>query len=187
MTQTLNNEAPPAPTATSKDFLSFPAFPASDSYVLTLVAFHYIASYLFERTDDSGKPFTKEAPAVEFFWGTEIDGKAYFVKSWPTAYSLHEKANYTKIYKAVTGNMPTAKQRPNDMLGKAALVEIKTEKKTSKKGKDYVATKIGSISSVPKVLANTAIPLDALKAKFDAALKASDQKADSKEGGNEPF
>lgn len=180
----LNQEAPPAPVSNTQDILRFEPFPASDSYVLTLVGTNYIASHPFERTDDQGKDFIKEAPAIEFFWGTIVDGKAYFTKSWPQAYSLHEKANYAKIYKALTGKAPDASQRPKDMLGKAAMVEIKLEAKKSKKGKDYTAVKIGAITAVPKLLLGNVVSLDQLKAPFDAALKAAGEKS---EGSGDPF
>ena len=184
MTQTLNNEAPPAPVSGGQDFLKFEPFPASDSYVLTLVGTNYIASHPFERTDDNGKDFIKEAPAIEFFWGGMADGKPYFTKSWPQAYSLHEKANYAKIYKALTGKIADASQRPKDMLGKAAMVEIKLENKKSKKGKDYVAVKIGAITAVPKLLLGSVVPLEQLEAPFKAALAKANEKTDE---NNTPF
>lgn len=177
-TATLNQDAPPAPVSNTQDFIRFEPFPATDSYVLTLVGYNYIASYPFEREDDNGRKFTKEAPAIEFFWGGMVDGKAYFTKSWPTAYSIHEKANYGKTYTAITGKVPDAKQRPNDMLGGHALVQLRLEQKKSKKGKEYTAVKIVSVGAVPKILLPTATKLADLKPAFDAALAKSGDKAD---------
>lgn len=179
---TLNQEAPPAAAPkTGNDFIKFDPFPKSDSYVLTVTSFNYIPDHPFERTDDQGKDFTVIKPAVELFLGAVIDGKALFVKSWPQAYSLHEKANYAKYYQAATGAAPVPGSNVSDMVGKALLVEVEVENKVSKKGTKYTVNKIKSVTKVPSVLAATATPVDKLKPALEAIL------AGKEDEGNAPF
>jgi hypothetical protein len=173
----LNQSAPPAAAAAGGDIIRFDPFPKADTYVATVVGYNYIPDHAFERTDDDGKPYTKNAPAVEFFIGAVIDGKPYFTKTWPQQYSISDRANYSKWYNAATGAMPVAGSKVDDIIGKAVLAEILVEKKTSKKGKEYTATKVKSVAKVPSILAATAVPLDKLRADFDKALAAAGDEA----------
>ena len=189
MNPTLNNEAPAAPMANMQDYVRLPAFPRSDSYVLTVVGTNYIASHPFNRKDDEGRESTVMAPAVELYFGGEVDGKPYFAKTWPQKYSWHEKSNLSKWYTAITGKSPDpVSARPKDLVGKPALVEIKVEKKKgAKSGKEYTATNVGTVAKVPSILAATATPLAKLEAPFAAALAASSEKRDGNGGGDVPF
>jgi hypothetical protein len=188
---TLNQEAPPAPVSNSQDFVHFTPLPSEDSYVATVVAFNYIPEHTFERTDKAtGAKRQEVKPAIELFFGTMVDGKPYFVKTYPQQYSINEKSNYAAWYAVTTGALPTAKQRPSDMLGKLALLDIELKAKTSRTGKNYTATKIANIGKVPKALVGTATPLDKLKLAFDAALKKSGDATGSapvEDTGNAPL
>jgi len=186
----LNQEAPPAPVSNSQDYVRFDPFPESDSYVGTCLAHNYIPEHVFDRTDKTtGRKFQETKPAIELFFGAEIEGKPYFVKTYAQQYSINEKSNYYAWYSALVGKAPDSKQRPSDMKGKHALLEIEVEDKVAKKsGKEYRRTKIASIAKVPKALAGTAVPLAKLEAAFTAALAKSSEKADAKDdSGNPPF
>ena len=180
----LNTDAPPVEVKANTSYFRFEPIPASDSYVATLVGFNYLPEASFNRTDAKTKTKTVEvAPGVEFFFGVRVDGKNYFAKSWPKYYSISERAGYYAWYKALTGTAPTIKQRPSDMLGKAALVGIEVAEKVSSKGTKYKAVNIKTVGPVPKILAGTEIPLASFKADFDSALAKSNEK-DGKAGGN---
>jgi len=183
MTQ-LNTDAPPPAVSENKDFVRFAAFPASDSYVATVVATNYLPQHEFHGTDDEGKEYTKIAAAFELYFGAMIEGKPYFVKTWPQLYKVGEKTNFSKWVTAITGQDLSAQLKAapklNSLLGKAALIDVRVENKTSRKGTSYVATSIKSIGKVPSVLASTVVPLDAFKKDFDAAT--SNQKT-----GEVPF
>lgn len=173
----LNQEAPPAEAPKSGEFIKLDPFPKSDSYVLTVVAFNYIPEHDFERKDEkTGEEYIKKAPAIEFFFGALVDGKAFFVKSWPQMYSLSERANYYKWYEAATGKPPTAGTKPNDTVGKYVLGTLKVEDKKSQKGTAYRVTTIKAIAPVPSILASAGVPLAQLRPALDAALAAQGDK-----------
>jgi hypothetical protein len=181
MTQTINQEAPAPEVKSQQNFFRFEPVPKSDTYVATLVGTNYLAECQFNRTDDkTGAKSVETAAGIEFFFGLEVDGKIYFSKSWPKKYSIHEKAAYSQWVKALTGKAPTAKDRPVNAVGGHALVEIEVADKVSSKGTKYQAVNIKSVKPVPSVLAGAKVPLDRLKGPFEAALKASEQKANSK-------
>lgn len=185
----LNQEAPPAPVSNNQDFVRFEKWPGDDSYVATCVAHNYIPEHTFDRTDKTtGRKFQEVKPAIELFFGAVIEGKPYFIKTYAQQYSINEKSNYYAWYSALVGKAPDSKQRPSDMKGKHALLEIELEDKVSKAGKAYTKTKIVSIGKVPKALAATAVPLAQLEAAFTAALAKSSEKADAKDdSANAPF
>lgn len=177
-TSVLNQSAPPAEAPQSKDFVKLEVFPKSDSYVLTVAGFNFIASHPFKRRDDkTGEEYTKNGPALELYFGTILTDdkgsrRAYFVKTWPQAYSLNEKANYYKWYEAATGKAPVAGTKPDDMLGKAILGDVRVEDKKSLKGTAYRVSSLKSIGKVPSILAATIVPLKDLQGPFNEALAA---------------
>lgn len=186
----INQKAPPAEVKAQANFFRFEPLPKSDTYIFTVVAYNYLDSAPFTRTDQATKKQTIiNGPGVELFLGTVVNGKSYFVKTWPIFYSINERSNYTKWYKALTGTLPTVKQNPDDLLGKAIMLPVELTEKVSKKGTKYMATRTGNPSPVPSMLAATVTPLATLKGPFDAAVKASEQKGDAGEqdGGNDPF
>jgi len=170
------NEAPPAPSSTLKDFgPRFDPLPQSDTYIFTVVAFDFLKNYE-QRDLTTGE--MKVFDALQFFYGTKIGGKTYFLKPWPTKYSIHEKANYTKIYKAAVGTPPPAGSNPKDMLGKGITIEVENEEKTSKKGTKYTVSKPKSITGVHAKLRGEIVPLAELETAFKAALEAKDNDKD---------
>jgi hypothetical protein len=184
----LNQEAPPVEVKAQTNYFRFDPLPKSDTYLFTLVGFNYLESTPFNRTDEKTKQKTVEhGPGIEWFLGTMVKDKPYFIKTWPIYYSISDRANYTKWYKAFTGAAPTAKQRPSECLGKAVMVPVELVQKTSAKGTTYTAAKTGSPSPVPSMLEGSITPLSALKAAFEAALAKSSEKADKDDTGNAPF
>lgn len=183
MSTTTLNSAPPAEAPKGGvDYIRLPSFPKSDTYVTTVVGYNYIPAHPFKRKDETtGAEFIKEAPAIELFIGAEVDGKASLAKTWPQVYSLNERANYQKWYTAAVGKEAAAGSKPDDMVGKALLVEIEVEEKTSKKGTKYTVNRIGAVTKVPSILTATATPVAKLQPALAAAL------AGDKEGGGGPF
>lgn len=176
MSIALNQTAPAAEATKGADFVRLDPFPRSDSYVLTITAFNFIPSYPFKRKDDSGVEYVKAAPAVEFFFGGMVDGKPYFAKTWPKQYSVSDRSTYYAIYNAAAGKPPEAGSNVADILGKFLLVPIEVENKKSSRGKAYTVSKVGDVSKVPSILANTGTPIEQLKPALDAALAAQGEK-----------
>lgn len=179
----LNQSAPPA-EAPKGDFLKLPPFPKSDTVVLTVVAYSYNEKTQFKRKDDDGVEYTETRPGLEFYFGSVVGGKPYFLKPWPVAYSLHEKANYAKWYEAATGKTAAPGTNPSDMLGKHILGAVKVENKTGSKGTAYTISKLTTVSAVPSILANTGTPLEALLPELNKIL-AGDGK--QPEAGKDPY
>ena len=168
---TLNQIAPPAEAPKTGDFIKFQPFPKSDTVVMTVTGFNFIASHPFERKDDkTGVKFIKNQAAIEIFYGAAIGGVPYFVKTWPQAYSINEKANYSKIYEAAVGKAPGVGSNPADMVGKHVLGTLKVEDKISAKGTKYRVTQVKSVTAVPSILAATGTSLAALLPALTAAL-----------------
>lgn len=178
----LNQEAPP-PEVKAQNHLRFEPIPKSDTYVGTLVGTNYLPEVQFPRTDDDGVKTIEIAPGIEFFFGVEIDGKAYFTRSWPKKYSIHKKASYYQWFEAITGRAPEVKDRPVTAVGGHALIEIAVTDKVGSKGTAYKAVNIKSVKPVPGILSPNKIPLDKLKPAFEAALAKSSEKKD----GDVPF
>lgn len=165
-----NQSAPPA-EAPKGDIIKFVPFPKKDALVLTVVAYNYIASHPFKRTDEVTKlERIENKPAIEFFFGARIGDKAYFVKPWPQQYSLHEKANYSKWYEAAVGQAPAAGTKPDDMLGRFVMGTVNLEDKKRKDGSAYTITKLGSVTPVPSLLAGTGTAREALLTALQDAL-----------------
>ena len=181
----INQTAPPA-EAPSGDFLKLPAFPKSDTLVLTVVAFSFNPKAEFKRKDDTGNEYTEVRPGLDFFFGTMVGGKSYFCKPWTVAYSLHEKANYARWYEAATGQKAAPGTNPSDMLGKFILGAVKVENKTGKKGTAYTISKLTTVSAVPSILANTGTPLEALLPELNKIL-AGDGDAGKPAGSGNPY
>jgi hypothetical protein len=168
------NEAPPAASTAQKDFgPRFDPLPGNDTYIFTVVAFDFIKNYE-QRDMTTGE--MKVFDALQFFYGTKIDGKAYFLKPWPTKYSIHEKANYTKLFKAAVGNPPPAGSNPKEMLGKGVTIEVENEEKVSKKGTKYTISKAKNVTAVHAKLKGEIVPLAELLPAFEAALASKDDK-----------
>ena len=189
----LNQSAPPVEVKATANYFRFDPLPKSDTYVFTLVGYNYLESTPFNRTDEKTKAKTVvNGQGIEWFLGTMVDGKPYFVKTWPVFYSISDRANYSKWYKAMTGALPTPAQRPDDCLGKGVLVPVELVDKVSSKGTKYKATKVGAPSAVPSILAATVTKLKDLDKPFKEALAKSDQsatggKADAGDDEDSPF
>jgi hypothetical protein len=170
MSTTLN-AAPPAAAPKGGDFIKLPPFKKTDSYVATILGYNYIASHPFDRTDPvTKKDYVQEAPAIELFIGAIPDGEVALLKTWPQMYSINEKSNYAKWFAAATGVAPVAGSKPDELIGKAVLVEIEVSDKVGGKGTKYIANKVKSVSKVPSILAATITPLAKLQPALDAAL-----------------
>lgn len=179
MSNTALQEAPPVEAPKSAAFFRFAPFPAEDSYPLTIVGHNYIKEHEFARTDDSGQEYTEKAAAIELFLGTKIEGKAYFVKTWPQKLSISDRANYYKWFLAATGKAPVAGSKTAELNGKVLLGEIQNA--VGKKGGEY--SKIKSLAKCPAALVKTATPLAELRPAFEAAIANQDKQ----EGGDQPF
>lgn len=184
---TINQEAPAAEAPKAKaDFIKLPAYPKSDSYVAVVVATNYLPNAVFDRTDkDTGAKTQVVAPGIELFFGSVVDGKPVFAKTWPKLYSINDMATYYKYYKAATGKPPVAGSKPLDMVGKPVLVGIECIDKVSKKGTQYLVNKITSVGSVPSVLLPAVPKLDALLPAFNEAIKGTG--SNDNESADAPF
>lgn len=168
------NEAPPAPSTAQKDFgPRFDPLPGPDTYIFTVVAFDFIKNYE-QRDMTTGE--VKIFDALQFFYGTKVGDKTYFLKPWPSKYSIHEKATYTKLYKAATGAAPLPGSNPKDMLGKGVTIEVENEDKVSKKGTKYTVSKAKNVGAVHAKLKGEIVALAELLPAFEAALTAKEDK-----------
>lgn len=173
-------EAPPAPSAALKDYgPRFDPLPASGPQIMTIVAWDFLPKHEFK---DPTTGTIKVADAVEPYYGTQIDGKTYFVRGRPMTYSLNEKANYLKIYTAATGKAPVPGSTPKDTLGKGVTVDVELTDKVSKKGKPYKSTKIKAVTPVHPKLQGEVVPLKTLAPLLEEALKKEE-----KDDGYVPF
>lgn len=185
----LNQEAPPAEAPKSKaEFIKLPAYPKSDSYVAVVVATNYLPQAVFDRTDEkTGAKTQVVAPGIEFFFGSIVDGKPVFAKSWPKLYSINDRATYHKYYKSATGKAPVAGSKPVDMVGKPVLLAIECQDKVSKKGTQYVVNKITNVGSVPSVLLPAVPKLDTLLPSFNEAVKGTGSSSSDNDQADSPF
>lgn len=159
--------APPAEAPKSgKDFITIPAFPIEGQTILTVVSYNYIPDYVNPFDDENKGAY----PAVEFFLGANTENGVGFVKTYPFRYSLHEKAGYTKLYKAATGNAPAPGSKPDDMVGKGLNATVTNVAKTSKKGKAYTISKVSEFSTVHPKLKGEITPVAKLRPALDAIL-----------------
>ena len=178
----LNQEAPPAPKPKeTTDYIRFEPLPEAGPTIMTIVAFNFLPNYEFEKDDGT----RYNADAIEFFFGTEVGGKAYFVKTWPKTYSINEKAFYHKLYKAALGKAPVAGSKPAEIIGQGVSLTIELENKKSKKGKEYTACKIkGDAMAVHPKLKGEVVPLATLRPALDKALSAAPEE---QKGDGNPF
>lgn len=176
-TATLNQEdqAISAPKP-AKDYIKFDPFPSDGQQILTIVGFNKINDYINPFSDE---PDPKPYPAVELIYGTETEVGPRFVKGNPVKISIHEKATFTRIYKAATGKIPVDGAKIGDLLGKGVTANITNENKVSKKGTAYVRTSIKDIAAVHPKLAKEIIPLATLKPALEAALAKTGDKAET--------
>jgi hypothetical protein len=174
----INTEDTAIAAPKSKDYLRFEQFPSDGQQILTIVGFNTIPEYINPFSDE---PDPKPYPAVELIYGTITEAGPRFVKGNPIKRSIHEKATFTHIYKAATGALPKDGAKVSDLLGKGVTATITNEAKVSKKGAAYTRTTIKDIAAVFPKLKGEIVPLDKLKPAFEAALKASSEKADSKD------
>jgi hypothetical protein len=179
-----NQEAPAAkaPKGT-EDYLRFPPFPAAaaGTNILTVVAFNFLPNYEFEKDDGS----KYNADAIEFVYGTLIDGLPFFVKTWPKTYSISNKAYYFKLYTAALGKEPKPGSTPKDILGAGVLSSIEIKDKVSKKGKQYTACNVkGDPAPVMAKLKSEVVPLAVLQPHLEAALKAA---SEANKGDGNPY
>lgn len=179
---TLNQSAPPA-AAANTDFVSLEAFPEDGSTVLTVTAFNFTKDYVNTKQDGTTEVFD----ALEFYLGAVTSAGPRFIKTWPARYSIHEKANYGKLYKAAKGTLPAAGSNPKDLLGLGVLADLVNEEKVSKKGKKYMLTGIKGLAAVHPKLKGDIVPLATLLPALEIALKPKDKNApagpaDAKDG-----
>ena len=172
------NEAPSAQApAQQRDFgPRFDPMPKSETYIFTVVAYDFLPK--FEQKDPTTGE-TKIFDALQFYFGTIVDGKAYFLKPWPSKYSIHEKAGYTKLYRAIKGSAPLPGSNPKELLGGGITIEVNNEAKVSKKGTPYTASRAKSYAAVHPKLKGEIVSLNALEPAFKAALEASKKTEDA--------
>lgn len=173
--------APPAPES-KKDFFRLPPFPAEGPTVLTVLAYNFIKDYI-NQFDEEPTPY----PAVEFFLGAETEKGVGFVKTWPSRYSLHEKANYAKLYKLATGKAPVAGSKPDDMIGCGLTATVTNTAKTSKTGKQYTVSSAKDFGAVHPKLKGEIAPVKELLPKLKAVLASNDDKAAEPDSNDNPF
>lgn len=168
-----NQKAPPASAPKGGDYFNLPPYPEDGPVILTIVAYNFVKDHPFKKEDGS----TYIADAIEFFLGGHVDDEAHFVKGALGAYSIHEKSNYAKLYKAATGALPIAGCNPDDILGKGVQTILENEDKVSKKGKAYTKTSIRSVTAVKASLRGSVIPREKLLPELTELL---DKDAESK-------
>jgi hypothetical protein len=153
-----HEEAPPAAAPKSSNFVSLAPFPEEGPAILTVVQYNYIKEHTNVKDDGTTEVF----PAVEFYLGTNTPAGPRFVKTWPARYSINERANYAKLYKSVTGHLPAAGSKPNDILGGGVQATIVNQAKVSKLGKNYTASKAKDLGPVFPKLKGEIVPLTTL-------------------------
>jgi hypothetical protein len=169
------NQAPPVPEPKENKVFRFDPLPESGVNIFTLLDCNFIRDY--ENRDYETKE-VKIYDAIELFFGTVIDGKQYFLKPWPTKYSIHPKSTYFKIVKAMTQEEPQQGSTPADFFGQNLLITTENVNKKSKAGKSYVATKIVDYNTAPDQMKKLATPAADFEEEFRAALTKADQFTD---------
>jgi len=145
----LNTAPPLAAPKTQEKYWKFDPVPETGPQVAVIAGYNFLENYTPNYPDAK-----LIAQAVEMFYGVKAeDGKWFFVKTFPSAYSTHEKSNYAKLTKAATGSLPEAGGSVNDLIGKAVMVNIENIDKVGKKGNAYTISKMaGDPSPVPKAM-----------------------------------
>ena len=172
------NEAPSAQApAQQRDFgPRFDPVPSKGMHIFTVVAFDYIEKYPFK---DQKTGVVKPDKALEFTFGSIIDGKTYFVRPFPFRYSIHEKSAYTGLYAAIKGSAPLDGSNPKELLGGGFTMDCEIVSKVSKKGTPYSFTKPVNYTAVHPKLKGEIVSLNALEPAFKAALEASKKTEDA--------
>lgn len=167
----INEQAPAAKAPKQNgDFVRLEGIPesAGDTLIMTAVAFNYIPEHTeFNKEKKEEQVF----PAIEWFFGTQVNGKTYFVKTWPMRYSIHEKAKYTKYFKALTGKIPAPGSTFKDAIGGGVTATINSVQKQRKDGSSYLSTKIVDVAPVHPKLRGEIIPVATLRPLLDKALE----------------
>lgn len=184
----MSASAPAIPNAVAPkggDFVSFKAFPAKGSYILTVCAVKFIPNYENTKMDGTKEVFD----ALEFTVGASTEAGPRFIRMWPMKYSIHEKSNYSKFYKAVKGALPLAGSNPAELLGGGLQADVENEEKVSKTKKTpYTVSRIRGLSGVHPKLRGEVTPLGALEKALAEASKpkaegaAASTKDDDEEG-----
>ena len=167
-------EAPAAAAPKSnQDFVHLDPLPEDGQQILTIVATNYIKEHTQFNKE---KQIEETFPAIEFYLGGMFGGKPGFVKTWPVKYSIHEKATYSKYYRAALGKEPNAGSKPSDLIGAGLTVTVKNEDKVSKKGTPYKRSRVGEVASVHPKLKGEIVAVATLKPALEAALAAGKNK-----------
>ena len=174
-------ETPPVVEEQEYNSIFFDAMPESDSYVMTLMGVDSKGVIDFDY-----KGTVSRAQAVEFHWGTLVEGKAYFFKTWPKKWITAPKSHTALAFQALTGELPTTLDA-DFVVGKAALINIENVAKTSAKGTHYTASKqIGSPNKVPSSMRSLVIPREDLMVAWEAAMEPKEQQQEE-DGNDAPF
>lgn len=133
------NQAPPiqAPKQGEK-YWKFDPVPQDGMTVAILAGSNFLTNHTPNYPDAKTM-----AQAVELFYAVEQEGNYYFVKTFPTNYSMHEKSNYSALTKAITGSLPVEGSSVDDLIGKPVMLNLANEDKVSKaKNTPYTITKV---------------------------------------------
>lgn len=172
-----NQNAPAATAPKGGDFVSFKPFEEDGPTILTIVAFNFIKDHVQEKEDGS----TEVIDALEFFYGAMTEAGPRFIKTWPAKYSIHEKSNYAKLYKAATGSLPVVGSNPSDILGKGVQTILENENKVGKKtGKAYTKTSVKSVSPVKASAKASVTPLAKLLPLLEQAIEEGKPQQDDR-------
>lgn len=171
------NDAPAAAAPKANSFVKFEPFEEDGPQILTLVATNYIPQHEFEN--DKKEKYI--APAIEFYFGTLVNGNPRFVKTWPKAYSIKNTATYYRIYKAIAGKEPQVGSKPADIIGGGIQGTVATVDKVGKLGTKYRASSVDlkSLGPVMPKLKSEIVPLNKLLPTLEKLLA----NADKKDGG----
>lgn len=181
------NDAPAAPAPKASSFVKFEPFEEDGPQILTLVATNYIKEHEFEN--DKKEKYIGQA--LEFYFGTLINGQPRFIKTWPKAYSIKNTATYYRIYKAITGKEPQVGCKVSDIVGGGIQGTVTTSDKVGKKGTKYRVSTVDmkSLGPVMPKLKPEIVPLEKLLPALKKLLEAADKQegeAQEPEGSN-PF
>ena len=176
-------ESPPVVEEQKYNSIFFDALPESDSYVMTLMGVDSKGVIDFDY-----KGTVTRAQAVELHWGTKVDGKPYFFKTWPKKWITAPKSHTALAYKALTGELPITLDA-KDIVGKAALITIENVTKTSSKGTHYTASKqIGTPTKVPSSMRAMVVDYSDLLGPWEEAMTPRDENVEEAvEGSDAPF
>lgn len=169
-----NQPVPDSVAPKGGDFITFQPFPDAGPAILTVLGVKVLPDFENIKQDGTREVFD----ALEFIVGTITSAGPRFIKLWPMKNSIHEKSNYSKLYKAATGALPAPKgSNPSQIVGKGIQATLENVDKVSKKGTAYTATRLdikSAVSVFPKLRAEI-VPADKLYAALEAALTPRQQ------------